>query len=250
MNILVIGESCTDVYRYGECSRLCPEAPVPVIKVSNRNVSYNPGMAMNVYTNIRALSDLDKTEVSLMTNKNWESVNKVRYVDERTNYIILRADYNDEQIPHCDDLRQIDFSQFEVVVISDYNKGFLAEEDIEFISHQHENTFLDTKKILGEWCSNVKYIKINEFEYNRTQHMLNESMDSKMIITLGPNGARHRDKTYPVPKVEIKDTSGAGDTFIAALVLKYAETKDIDKSIEFANHNATIVVQKKGVAVV
>ena len=27
-----------------------------------------------------------------------------------------------------------------------------------------------------------------------------------MIITLGPNGARHLDKIYAVPKVEIKDT--------------------------------------------
>jgi len=248
MNILVIGESCRDIYRYGECSRLCPEAPVPVISVSNEEYSVNPGMAMNVYRNIDMLSE--GVNVVLSTNGNWEHVNKIRYVDQRTNYIILRADQNDDQIGHCDNLGDIDFSEFEVVVISDYNKGFLTEEDIKYISTQHKNTFLDTKKILGPWCQDIKYIKINEFEHNRTKHRLDEAWDSKMIITLGPNGARHLDKIYPVSKVEIKDTSGAGDTFIAALALKYAQTKDIEASIEYANDNATLVVQKKGVSIV
>jgi len=250
MKILIIGESCKDIYRYGECSRLCPEAPVPVIKLSNEKYNITPGMAMNVYRNIRSLSTEEEVEVVLSTNANWQKINKLRLVDQRTNYIILRADENDDQITHCDNIGDIEFSEFEVVVISDYNKGYLTEEDIRYISQQHENTFLDTKKILGDWCDDVKYIKINEFEYNRTKHMLDENMNSKMIITLGPNGAKHLDKIYAVPKVEIKDTSGAGDTFIAALALKYAETKDIEESIEFANHNATLVVQKKGVSVV
>tara|TARA_R110000824_G_C15227302_1_gene678131 strand:+ start:3145 stop:3768 length:624 start_codon:yes stop_codon:yes gene_type:complete len=206
-------------------------------------------MAMNVYRNIESLSEGMEIEVTLSTNENWQQVNKLRFVDQRTNYIILRADENDDQISRCNNLDEIDFTEFEVVVISDYNKGFLTEKDIKYISDQHKNTFLDTKKILGDWCENIKYIKINEFEYNRTKHMLNEEMDSKMIITLGPNGAKHLDKVYSVPKVEIKDTSGAGDTFIAALTLKYAQTKNIKESIEFANHSATLVVQKKGVSV-
>ena len=72
----------------------------------------------------------------------------------------------------------------------------------------------------------------------------------KMIITLGPNGAMHRGIIYPVPKVEIKDTSGAGDTFVASLAATYAQTKNIEESIRQANVNATMVVQRKGVSVV
>ena len=30
MKILVIGDSCKDVFIYGTANRLCPEAPVPV----------------------------------------------------------------------------------------------------------------------------------------------------------------------------------------------------------------------------
>ena len=69
-----------------------------------------------------------------------------------------------------------------------------------------------------------------------------------MIITLGPKGARHRGVEFPVPEVEIKDTSGAGDTFIASLAANYVISNDIFKAIQRANASATKVVQKKGVS--
>jgi len=247
MRILVIGESCRDIYRYGECGRLCPEAPVPVVKIEDNETSINPGMAMNVYRNIESLSK--DCEVEILTNDNWQQINKTRYVDQRTNYIVLRVDENEDSIPRCN-IEEVDFSRYDVVVISDYNKGFLLDEDIEHIAQNHAVTFLDTKKIFGTWCENIKFIKINEFEYNRTKHMLNDDISSRMIITLGPHGTKYMDKIYPVPKVEIKDTSGAGDTFIAALCLKYAETGHIQESIRYANYCATLVVQKKGVSVI
>jgi sugar/nucleoside kinase (ribokinase family) len=53
-----------------------------------------------------------------------------------------------------------------------------------------------------------------------------------------------------VPKVEIRDVSGAGDSFIAGLVVKYIEKKDIIDAIKFSNCCATQVVQKKGVSIV
>ena len=50
VKILVIGESCRDVFIYGECNRLCPEAPVPVFNPV-KSVD-NGGMARNVYRNV------------------------------------------------------------------------------------------------------------------------------------------------------------------------------------------------------
>ena len=79
---------------------------------------------------------------------------------------------------------------------------------------------------------------------------ITEVLNSKLIVTLGGDGAKHKNKIYSVPKVEIKDLSGAGDTFISALCIKYAETKNIDIAIEFANECATKVVQKAGVSVI
>ena len=44
--------------------------------------------------------------------------------------------------------------------------------------------------------------------------------------------------------------SGSGDTFIAGLVRGYLETKDITKSIEFAQESTTNIEQKHVVATV
>ena len=241
LNILIIGESCRDVYQYGNCSRLCPEAPVPVFK-TGFDTKINGGMARNVHNNILSLG----ISADLYTNQNWETINKIRYVDYRTNYIIVRVDQNDDMYGKVD-LSDVDFKKYDAIIVSDYNKGFLTQEDIQFIAEQHPITFLDSKKILGKWIENIKYIKINDFEFERTRHKIPKRLMNKFIITLGPNGCKHKNKTYSVPKVEIKDTSGAGDTFIAALAVEYARSQKIEKAILFANECATSVVQKKGV---
>ena len=74
MKILVIGDSCTDIFRYGDIRRVAPEAPVPVI-VPIREIS-NPGMAGNVVANLEVLG----AEVDILTNE--ELIRKIRYVDE------------------------------------------------------------------------------------------------------------------------------------------------------------------------
>jgi sugar/nucleoside kinase (ribokinase family) len=42
------------------------------------------------------------------------------------------------------------------------------------------------------------------------------------------------------------DVSGAGDTFLAALVAEYLKTKSLEKAIDFANKCSRIVVQRFG----
>tara|TARA_R110000824_G_scaffold9309_1_gene41701 strand:+ start:5332 stop:6078 length:747 start_codon:yes stop_codon:yes gene_type:complete len=245
MKILVIGESCVDIYQYGDSVRLCPEAPVPVFN-SNGVRNTNGGMAMNVYNNIKSLIDEDGITVDIHTNLDWEKITKKRYVDFRTNYIVVRVDENENLYGSCL-TRTIDFDQYDVVVISDYNKGFLSPADIQYISKQPPITFLDTKKILGEWCDSVNYIKINDVEYGKTAHSVTEKLKNKMIITMGPDGCEFLGERYPVPKVEIKDAAGAGDTFIAALAVEYVRSRSLNKAIVYANECATRVVQLKGV---
>jgi|TARA_R100000234_G_C4957235_1_gene160146 D-beta-D-heptose 7-phosphate kinase/D-beta-D-heptose 1-phosphate adenosyltransferase len=244
VKILVIGESCQDVYQYGSSVRLAPEAPVPVFKSGGERTEMG-GMAMNVYNNIQALG----VSAELHTNDNWKSITKTRFMDTRTNYLVLRLDENDSLYGHAD-LENVDVESCDAVVISDYNKGFLSENDIWMISKRNPITFLDTKKILGPWCEGIKYIKINDVEYGRTQHKITDEMFNKLIITRGPDGCEHRRETYPVPKVEIKDAAGAGDTFISALAVEYIKNWSIVDAIKFANECATKVVQKKGVSIV
>lgn len=243
MKILVIGESCRDIFHYGVCERLCPDAPVPVFNSTHTNENY--GMAMNVVNNLKSLN----VEVDIITNHNWKSLTKTRYVDSKTNHMFIRIDVGENNYGFFDweDNDNIRFEDYDAVIISDYNKGFLSHEDIEELSLKHPLTFLDTKKPIGWWCRNISFIKINNFEFRKVQYTLQQEIVDKLIITTGPDGAIFKGEVFPVPQVEIKDSSGAGDTFISALAVEYVKTKDIKRAIEFANASATKVVQKKGV---
>ena len=140
-------------------------------------------------------------------------------------------------------------NQYDAIVISDYNKGFLHNDDIKKICFYHPLTFMDTKKKLGDWADNCRWIKINEQEYNRTKHLLTDQdwLNSKLIVTVGSHGCIYDGETYPVDKVEIKDLTGAGDSFLAALVYFFVKEQNIISAIKFANECATTVVQQKGV---
>ena len=241
--ILVIGESCLDIFHYGECYRLCPEAPVPVF--NSIRIAENGGMAMNVYTNIFTMIK----GVKILTNNNWKQIKKTRFVEEKSNHMFMRLDENDNLYGRV----KIDekyINSFDAVVVSDYNKGFLSEKDLELISKIHPLTFLDTKKLIGDWSKNFTYIKINGVEYEKTKHTIDKEIFEKLIVTQGEKGCVFRGKTFPVPIVEVKDVSGAGDTFISGLCCKFLETRDIEQSIEFANKCATKVVQKRGVSII
>ena len=70
---------------------------------------------------------------------------------------------------------------------------------------------------------------------------------SKTICTKGGDGCDYNGVNYPVNPTEIKDSSGAGDTFIAALVCEFLKSNNIDKSINYANKCASKVVAERGV---
>ena len=148
MKILIIGESCMDIFHYGECNRLTPEAPVPVF--NSISLWKNGGMAMNVYNNLKVFVK----NVDIVTNENWEDIKKTRFVEEKSNHMFIRLDENDKKYGRVD-LDTINFSDYDAVVVSDYNKGFLTESDLNKISNMHNKTFLDTKKILGDWSKNL-----------------------------------------------------------------------------------------------
>ena len=240
--ILVIGDSCLDEYIYCTTDRFCPDAPVPILKPESFVSAL--GMAGNVVDNLKAL-DCDGWLVS-----NANHIKKTRYVDSRTNHMFIRVDEGEDDVfPIAKkSLEDIDFDEFDAVIISDYCKGFIDEDTIKYISKQHPLTFLDTKKTLGDYVDNISFIKINDVEYKYNEGNISSYWSQKMIITRGSRGAEYKGKIYPVKEVDVRDTSGAGDTFLAGLVSEYLKNKDIIKAIKFANKCATQVVQKKGTA--
>jgi len=250
--VLVIGETCKDVFVYGKCDRLNPEAPSPIFKIVG--TSENLGMAANVAANLEEIG----MEVHLLTNH--EHITKKRFVDENSNHILLRIDDDDDieiESLTLEDFYEFNLDDFDAVVISDYNKGLLTEEFIERVSILCEGKiplFMDTKKPLDEWAIHCKFIKINEKEFNNplnnTYLMAGKTMLDKMVVTLGKNGCRYQGKEHKYGKVEMIDVAGAGDTFLAGLVygVLHVGDKHMNYVFELANMLAGDVVTKRGVA--
>ena len=241
MKILVIGESCKDVFVYCDAKRLAPDVPVPVLNVVRQ--TENPGMAANAF---RLIQKLQPNSSVLLTNDNWQNVTKTRFVDEKSNHHFLRVDS-----PHVFEPLEINFEElsgYDIIAISDYNKGFLTEETIEKICQCHPNVFIDTKKPIKDFAKSAKYIKINDFEYQNSKPYLTPELEAKIIHTAGENGCYFSGKHYAVNKVEVKDVSGAGDSFFAALIVSFASKRDIDYAIKFANSISSETVKHRGVS--
>jgi bifunctional ADP-heptose synthase (sugar kinase/adenylyltransferase) len=240
-DILIIGESCRDIFVYCDALRLCPDIPVPVLNVINQ--AENAGMAKNVQRNI--LSKVNNCDI--LTNDNWVNITKTRYVHEKTNHTFFRVDapHNIKPI----NLDDIDYN-YKIIVISDYNKGYLSENDVKIICKNHDCVFIDTKKVLGNWAKDAKFIKINDFEYQSSKNYISEELKDKIIHTIGGEGCEYQNKQYKVKKVDVKDTSGAGDSFMAALVVNYLQTSNIEEAIKYANLCASEVVKHRGVSLI
>ena len=240
--VLVIGESCTDIFIYGTSERKSPEGKGPVFLPHNE--TYGVGMAANVTNNLGAMS----VDVDMFSDNG--NIIKTRYVDTDTNELYLRVDENDyvERI-NINDLP--DLNQYSAIIISDYCKGFLTEEDIDTIASMHDLVIADTKKKLGDWCKNLKFIKINRLEWQVSRDVIrdNEWLFDKIICTLDKKGTTYKHTTYPVIPIENADVSGAGDTFVAGFVARYLDSNNIEESIDWANYCAGEVVKEKGVTV-
>lgn len=227
--ILLIGDTCTDIYQYGTIDRLSPEAPVPVFVPTYREE--REGMAGNVYTNLVTLG----CKVDLVCGT---ASKKTRLIDSRSKQQLLRIDEDVKSIP----IVNVDTTGYDAIVISDYNKGVVSYELIEKLIETKLPVFIDTKKTDLERMQGA-WVKVNELEFSKIK-----SDCTGLIVTLGDKGAiiPHHELSLPAPKVEVVDVTGAGDTFLAALAYKWLDTGSINAALFFAIEASSITVQHFG----
>ena len=240
--ILVVGEYGIDKFVYGRIERLNPEAPTPVMIPTYEKENF--GMAGNVYKNLESTGEF---EVEFFGNP--VPAIKTRFVEEKSNYILLRTDEND----HVQRIESIPYNyiaSFDAIVISDYNKGFLSPDDIRAIASVAKLTFMDTKKPLDTWAIGINWIKINDKEFKNPKHnpTVMDSLKDSLIVTAGGSGAIYKDVVYPTESANVVDVVGAGDTFMSAFVYYTLKGKKIDQCIDFANKCSHGAVIRRGVS--
>ena len=231
MNILVIGDSCIDEYRYGDITRVNPEATVPLLSYEKSEERF--GMAQNVYQNLIRLGMNAEFHGPEVLSR------KIRYIDRRTGNHLLRVDMDVISVPYV--LKQT--YDYDAIVISDYNKGFITEDVILKIRNRFSGPiYMDTKKTNLSKFKDI-YIKINQRELYESTSMPERD---KLIVTYGARGCGYMDNIYPVKAIEVVDVCGAGDVFLAAMVVKHLETGDMNIALPFANEKAALSCQSLG----
>lgn len=231
-NILLLGDSCRDIYQFGTVDRMSPEAPVPVFVPSYREE--RDGMASNVFKNLEALG----CDVNYLFG---ETSTKTRLIDSRSRQQIVRIDDDVESEPMT--FETAIPPGYDAIVISDYNKGLITYELVEELRQEFSGPiFVDTKKqdlARFEGC----IVKINQVE-----HKARSSDCSNMIVTQGKQGALYNNKMYPAAAIDVIDVCGAGDTFLAALAYEYLQTDgNMEAAVEFAIRASAVTVQHTGV---
>jgi rfaE bifunctional protein kinase chain/domain len=147
--VLVVGDVMLDRYWFGDVSRISPEAPVPVLKVSK--VEERPGGAANVARNIaelgahctllsvvgadeagdclqRLLTVQGRVDALLHRDESFSTIVKLRAVARQQQ--LLRIDF---ETPPSHEVLQAKLADFrsklpdcDVVLLSDYGKGGLT----------------------------------------------------------------------------------------------------------------------------
>ena len=240
-SILVVGDAMLDRYWFGDASRISPEAPVPVVKVTRREDRL--GGAANVAILAR-------------------------------NQQMLRTDFESQVQGLALDMHESRFASLlpdhDAVILSDYGKGGL--DRIAKIIAQGRTfgkpILIDPK---GDDYSRYKYatcITPNRSELaqvvgqwrdeedlqNRAQNLREELKLEKLLLTRSEEGMTLFDEdgswSVPAQAREVFDVSGAGDTVISVLGVMLAAGYDWRTAVTVSNRAGSIVVGKLGTATV
>ncbi len=293
--ILVVGDLMLDRYIWGKVDRISPEAPIQVFSVLREE--FRLGGAGNAIQNLLNLgAEVESVGVlgtdwagekilSLLKDQNvkikgvfqepsFPTTIKSRLIAK--NQQVLRMDRElQEDFPSAlqkqlkEYLENIELSSFSAIVISDYGKGVISEDMLEYIIWEGKKygipTLVDPKGVSYSRYRGATVITPNQREAERATSIsvgskrdvrkiakkLYQELELKYtVITLGEKGIFLWDgeeefhvqgKSRPV-----YDVTGAGDTVIAALAMALASQIPIQDGIELANYIASLVVEELG----
>ena len=239
--VLILGDIIIDKYIYGTSTRISPEAPVPVITYK-REVETLGGAGL-VYENLKSLG----VDVELVDIFDEASV-KTRVICDGHYVTRIDNDYHADSKQYLDYILSRDFSDYEYVILSDYNKGTL-DESLKII--EHLNTFgckviVDPKEhathYKGAWLVKPNYKEFGDFGFTNWQGNIITTNAGENVVASIDNVVYD----IPVDAVEVSDVTGAGDCFLAAFVYGLTKGYDYQKSIEFAVRGSSEAVTHVG----
>ena len=241
MKVLVFGDVIIDKYIYGTSTRISPEAPVPVVKYLSEVETL--GGAGLVYKNLKSLG----VDVTLLQTEQPRSV-KTRIICD--GHYITRIDDDKDANSNVvlENVLKSDFSQYDYVILSDYDKGVLdnATQIIKHINSQGCKVIVDPKRNASEykdaWIVKPNYNEFHDLGFDKWQgNIITTNAGNEVIATIN-----NTEYNVPVEKVEVSDVTGAGDCFIAGFVYGLTKKYSYKKCLQVAIKGSTESVKHTG----
>lgn len=297
--IIVVGDIMLDHFIKGAVSRISPEAPVPVVDV--RQEFYVAGGAGNVAVNLAALGakpvmisvvgeDLGGEMLKEFLREKNVNISGITEDMERPTTQKIRVMADQQQIVRFDReskktissaIAQTCMDNFKQaiktaqgVILSDYGKGMLSDQNIQQIItlcrkknipvcvdpkidnfKKYKNITCMTPNTKEAWEGAGESPKPGEAEIERLGNKILKMLHAQsVLITRSADGMslfeEGSKKPYTVHATarEVYDVTGAGDTVISVLTLALAAGANLKEAAVLANYAAGIVVEKSGTA--
>ena len=214
-NIFIIGDYIRDQYVFGAATRLCPEGPVPVIvPYEFRETDGGAGLVMQ---QLRALG--------FANNEAWmwygsESIKLRVFADD---HLMTRLDFDSIKVsnPHQYEKEIVGVlkkTNVGLLIISDYSKGALTQWSAGRIMQAAK--ILDIPVLVDakhhwSWYHGALAMFPNEKEM-----MPNTKVCTWTVRKLGKRGCEVNGLIIPTNERTVRDTTGAGDVFLAGFAYK------------------------------
>ncbi|WP_352432897.1 D-glycero-beta-D-manno-heptose-7-phosphate kinase [Mucilaginibacter sp. PAMB04168] len=294
--ILVIGDLMIDHYIYGNCDRISLEAPIPVVEITREKRTL--GGAGNVLKNLKAFGctttiisvtgdDENAAIVEMMLQADGfvfdglvKDASRCTTIKSRVlavNHQLIRLDREvtesiSSQVEQAVVTKVRDIiDSYEVVLISDYNKGLLTASLVQAVvsicQQSSKIVLVDPKGLDFSKYKGVNLIKPNKKEAGLATGIAIKDKDSleqackrikeitncnDVVVTMSDEGiALFSDaglNVIPTKALDVIDVTGAGDTVLASLGLALCSGKSLYEACVFANQAAAVVVSKVGSA--
>ncbi len=295
VKVLIIGDVMLDRYWWGSVKRISPEAPVPIVKLEKTSTA--AGGAANVAANVVGLgakailvgligNDEEALNLSNILKTSGISPEYLLTLDNRQTSVKTRIIAHSQQVVRVDDENNTPISPTEsnsafthiekmfenadIVIISDYAKGFLTEN---LLSRLITKCAAENKKILvdpkGKDYSKYKGATLltpNQTEATEAcgfedsaenlvekagKTLLERISTDSILITLGEKGMALFQKDGEIYRFDalarkVYDVTGAGDTVIAALAVAIGAGQSFFEAARIANIAAGLVVEQIG----
>ena len=282
IKILVVGDIMLDKYVVGEVGRISPEAPVPIVNVTEEY--HTLGGCGNVVRNIAELGanvhclasigiDTDGILIeeelkkigakSLLITASKTTTVKERIIADYRKIQMLRIDRERVKTIRSDivieQFKNKCKNDYDMIVISDYAKGMISYELMQFLKQEQDaKIIVDPKPINSSMYNGVFMITPNDKEWTEMMFASAYNLqDVKFILTTkGKEGMLLIDNikedswkidAEPVP---VYNVSGAGDVVVAMMAICLSHGLNVLDSAYIANKCAGYTVTQPQTCVV